>query len=364
MKNLLLENINVVSKAVSSKSTLPILECIMLTADESLKLTANDLSIGIESKEIDADIAQVGNIAIEAKVFLDIIRKMPSDFVTIETDENNITHFSGGKTKLKILGSNAEEFPLLPQISQDRGVTMNASMLKDMIKKTSFSIAPEDSTRANLTGEFFQVRDNQLRVVAIDGYRISFGYSDYETAGIDVSAIVPGKSIAELYKILPNEGEDEITIYFSDKHILFELPYCTMLSRIIEADYIRYDQIFNEDYSTIVTIDRLSLLDALERSLLISRDSKKNPIRIEISDDAVILTSTTELGTSFDEISADIDGQNLEIAFNPRYIIDVLKAIDDEKVICTFTLSSNPMFIKGAIDTRFRYMILPLRIRS
>ena len=366
-KERLLESLNLVIKSVSSRTTLPILECVLVSADSrdggGFQLLANDLEMGIETAFVTAEVDEPGNIALDAKVFMEIVRKMPSAAIYLETDSNSVTRIISGKSELKILGMPGDEFPFLPVVEKSHAYAIKASELKEMIRQTIFSVAVEE-TKPILTGELLQMKGGSLRMVSVDGFRISYRSAEIEQTGEDIGVVVPAKALNELSRILPSDGEEEVKFYFTDKHILFEMEAGTMVSRLLDGEFIKYDQVFNNDFTTIVNLDKRELLSSLERAILISRDTKKNPVRLTMGQDAVVITSTTEMGTSYDEIPADIDGSNMEIGFNPRFLIDALRVIEDERILIQFTTPLSPCIIKGVEGENYKYLILPLRLPS
>ncbi|MDR1538098.1 MAG: DNA polymerase III subunit beta [Clostridiales bacterium] len=365
-KNILLENLNVVGKVVPSRTTKQILECILITAEEGgVKLFANNLELGIETAKIAASVAQPGGVALDAKMFIDIVRKMPGDLIQIDSDYSNVTRIKSERSEFKILGQPAEEFPMLPVVEKDREYAVRASDFKEMIHQTIFAVAITDA-KPVLTGELLQVQGKALHLVAVDGYRIAYRKAADENLRDDdsINVVIPAKSLSELGRILPSDGEDALRFHFTDKHILFELLNYTLISRLLEGDFIRYSQIFNEDFNSYVCIQRSLLLTSLERASLIAKEDKKVPVKLSIGHDNIIITSSTELGTSYDEVPADIDGVTLDIAFNPKFLIDALRVIADEEIIITFTGSLSPCIIKGRDNDSYKYLILPLRLKS
>ncbi len=361
-KDTLLQYINIVNKAVSSRTTLPILECILLTAnDKGFILTANDLEIGIRTAPIDADIAEMGEIAIEARIFNDIIRRLNGDTVTMETDGNNAVRIVSGTSKFQIMGQNADDFPELPEVEQENTYSMNQVKLRDMIRQTIFSIAQDDS-KPVLTGELLELREGTVNIVSVDGYRISFRKNLLLQSSGETEVVVPGKTLGELNKILSQEEEDIVSICLTERHILFDLGTAVMVSRLIEGDFIRYAQSFSDDYKTEVLISRTELIQALERASLVSRDNRKTPVRIEIGANKLDITARSDMGTAHEEIGAEIDGDGLTIAFNPRYLIEALRSIEDEQVRIHFMASLSPCTLLPVEGDSFKYLILPLRM--
>jgi DNA polymerase-3 subunit beta len=368
-KNLLIDGLNLVGRAVPARSTMPILECVLLIAeDDGLTLVANDLEMSINTAPIPAEVDEAGSVALEAHLFIEIVRKMPGDYIQIHVENNGMTECRSGRARFKIMGLPGDDFPAINEMEKNAGCTVSSIKLRDMIRQTIFSVAL-DETKPILTGELIRCRDNSMVIVAVDGFRISYRHTVIEGDFNPMSAVVPAKSLNELSRILPTGENDTVSFFITDKRVVFECDSFTFVSRILEGEFIRYDQIFNEDFTTIVTTERLHLLNALERSVLIARDSKKSPVKLTIDTDmdeqeTIAITSSTEMGQSYDEIMCDIDGQNLEIAFNPRYLIDALRAIEEDRVYVKFTTALSPCIVRGVDSDDFKYLVLPLRIRS
>lgn len=362
-QDLLLNSINTVLKACSTKTTLPILECILLKAtNNKLTLVGNNLELGIEST-IDADVLKEGCIALEAKIFSEIIRKMPGEVVEISSDDNFMTSIVSEKSKFQIAGQSGKDFPELPTVEKVNACTINQLALKDMIRQTIFSVA-QDETRPILTGEMLQIKNDSLNMVSVDGYRISYRKTPLSIENTNVEVVIPGKTLAEINKILSSEEEDKVTIYFEDKHVLFDLGDSKVISRLLEGEFLKYEQVFSSDYETKILVDRKNFLMSIERAALISREGKKNPIKVEIDGDKMIITSNAELGTAREELDVVLEGKEITIAFNPRYLIDSLKAIDDDRVYIHFISSLTPCIIKPEEGDHYKYLILPIRVNA
>lgn len=365
-KALLLNSINTVSKAVPSKTTtnMPILECILLRATPGgFKMTATDLEFGIESKLENISIIETGSIALEAKIFSEIVRRLPDDNVEISTDKDNLTLIKCINSEYTLVGQRGDEFPDLPTVEKNLEYTLQQSKLKDMIRQTIFSVSTDESKIA-LTGELLEIIDNSMNLVSVDGYRLSFRKTTLLNENEDIKAVIPGKTLNEINKILSNEDEFEVSLYFTDKHILFDLGDSTVVSRIINSDFINYEQIFSNDYNTIANINRKNIITCLERASLLSRENKKTPVKIEIKNNKLIITSNTELGTAYEEIEINRQGDDIAIAFNPKYIIDALKAIDDDIINIYFTSALSPCIIKPVNGDEYKYLVLPVRLNS
>ena len=361
-KDLLLQYINIVNKAVSNRTTLPILECILLTANErGFIMTGNDLEIGIRTAPIEAEIQEAGEVAIEARIFNEIVRRLNGESVTSATDEDYAVTIVSGSSEFKIMGQSGEDFPTLPEVEQEKLYSMEQAKLRDMIRQTIFSIA-QDGSKPVLTGELFELRSNSVHVVSVDGYRISFRKNSLLTGSGDTDVIVPGKTLAELNKILSQEEDDTLSIYLTEKHILFDLGTAVMVSRLIEGDFIRYAQSFSEDYKTKVVINKSELIQALERASLVSRDNRKTPVRLMIRANGMDITARSDMGTAHENVTAEVEGDDLAIAFNPRYLIEALRSIEEETVKMIFMASLSPCTILPEEGDSFKYLILPLRM--
>lgn len=358
----LLNAINITTKAVSGRTTLPILECILVKADENgLKLTANDMELAIESAAIDAEIEETGLIALDARFFSDIIRKVNGDIVYISTDEKNTASISCGKSEFKISGQNGEDFPPIPEIEKSTKFVVGQNDLRNLIRQTIFSISIDES-KPILTGELIEIEDNMISIVSVDGYRISYKQAELIQSVGNKRAIVPGKSLGEISKILSAEDEERAVIYFTDNHVMIDINGNIVVSRLIQGEFIKYQQSFTNDYKTSAKINKNEMLNCLERASLISRDSRKIPVKLDISGKNIIITSNAETSTAYEEVYTEIDGDKLSIAFNPKYLIDALKAIDDEEIYMLFNTPLSPCVFKPLEGESYKYLILPLRL--
>ncbi|MGL4362787.1 MAG: DNA polymerase III subunit beta [Cellulosilyticaceae bacterium] len=359
-QELLINSIHTVVKACSSKTTMPILECILIKAkNNQITLVGYNLELGIEST-ITAEVIEEGCIALEAKIFSEIIRKLPNQMVEITTDNNNMTSITCAKSKFAIAGQVADQFPELPEVKENKKYTISQIALKEMIRQTIFSVAQEES-RPILTGEMIQIRDGSLHMVSVDGYRISYRQLDISNENGEEEVVVPGRTLGEISKILSSDDDVEMDIYFEEKHILFDLGSSKVVSRLLEGEFLKYEQVFSSDYETKVKVDRKNFLMCIERAALISREGKKNPIKIEIEGDTMIITSKAELGTAREELSIQLEGNQLSISFNPKYLIDALKSIDEDEVSINFISALTPCIINPIEGNHYKYLILPIR---
>ncbi|MCL2049641.1 MAG: DNA polymerase III subunit beta [Defluviitaleaceae bacterium] len=363
-KQQLQDALALVCRAVPTRTTNPILECVLLNADEEsgIVLIGNDKEIYIESAAIPAQVEQGGSIALDARLFSDIVKKLTGDSVAIEVDERLNALCKSGRSRLKIAGQMGEEFPVVSE-NEIGSVTsrykINAGVLKDMIKKTIFSVSL-DQSKPILTGEKLVIKNNILEMVTIDMFRISYISADLGEA-VDTEAVIPGRTLGELSRIL-SDDEEEINFYFTENKAVFESNNFRLVSNLLSGEFVRYDQIYNEDFSTMAVVERLPLLNAMERAILIASDSRMLPIKMDIKEDDITIWAETERGTVDDGIPCETDGKELVIYFNPKYFIEMLRALDDERIVLKLNTPLSPCTIHGMEqDNKYRYLIVPLR---
>lgn len=357
-KNLLLSSINIVQKAVPSKTTLPILEGILFMAKNGkLTLTSTDLELSIETT-IDVDVIEQGSLVVSSRIIGEIARKLPDSDVEIEKKENFI-YIKSENSQFKILELNQEEFPQLPSVSKDEGFSISCFTLKEMIKQTIFSVS-NDEIRPILTGALMEVQENKFTMVALDGFRMAVKCCEILN-DTNIKAVIPGKTLQELGKLL-NDSEDKVNIFISKNQILFQTEDTTIISRLLEGEFINYNQLIPEEYKIKIRLEREKLLDSCERAALFARDSN-NTILFEINDDIMNIRSNSESGDVHEELQIIKEGEDLEIAFNPRYFIEALKVINTDEITVEFTTNVSPSIIKTVKDNSFLYLVLPVRRR-
>ena len=361
-KSNLVKGVSIVSKAVPSKTTMPILECILIDATtDIIKLTANDMELGIQT-EISGDIIDRGMIAIDAKIFSEIVRKLPDNEVTIETLDNLQTVITCEKAKFDIAGKPGDEFAYLPIIEKEDSIEISQFTLKEMIRQTIFSIASNETNKL-MTGELFEIKNNYLKIVSLDGHRIAIRRMELKKDYADRKVVVPGKTLNEISKILSGEIDDIVNIYFSKNHILFEFDQTIVVSRLIDGEYFRIDQMLSSDYETKIKINKKEFLDCIDRATLLVREGEKKPIIIEITDNSMELRIDSAMGSMNENIDIDKEGKDILIGFNPRFLIDALKVIDDETISIYLVNPKAPCFIRDD-EENYTYLILPVNINQ
>ena len=361
-KSNLVKGVSIVSKAVPSKTTMPILECILIDATtDIIKLTANDMELGIETV-VEGDIIEKGVVAIEAKLFSEIVRKLPDNEVIIECDDNLQTTIICEKAKFNLSSKSGEDFSYLPYVERNEMITISQFTLKEIIRQTIFSIADNDSNKM-MSGELFQIQDNMLKVVSLDGHRISIRKTELKDYYKSRKVVVPGKTLTEISKILSGEVESEVNISFTNNHIVFEFDNTVVVSRLIEGEYFKIDQMLSNDYETKLKINKKEFLNCIDRATLLVKEGDKKPIIINILDDVMELKIKSQIGSMNEEIMISKEGKDLLIGFNPKFLIDALRVIDEEEVTLYLMNPKAPCFIKDDKE-EYIYLILPVNFNA
>lgn len=361
-KSSLNKAVGIVMKAVPSKTTMAILECILIDASTNeIKFTSNDMELGIETK-VEGEIIEKGKVAIDAKIFSEIVRKLPDNDITIETDDNFTATITCEKSKFNLAGKSGNDFSYLPTIVKDKSITLSQFALRETINQTLFSIAMNDNNKM-MTGELFEVSDHSLKVVGLDGHRIAIRNIELEGRADDVKVVVPGKTLSEISKILSTDAESMVNIYFTNNHILFEFEDTMVVSRLIEGEYFKINQMLSSDYSTKVVINKKEFLDSIDRANLLIREGDKKPIIINIEDGSLEVKVQSAIGSLNEDIDIDKDGKDIMIGFNPKFLIDALRVIDDDNINIYFVNPKAPCFIKDK-EEKYIYLILPVNFNA
>ena len=361
-KSNLLHGVNIVSKAVPTRTTMAILECILIDASANeIKLTANDMELGIETK-IEGEIAERGVIALDAKIFSEIVRKLPDSDVVIETDASFKTTITCEKAKFNIVGKSGDDFSYIPYIERNEAITLSQFTLKEVIRQTIFSIADNDNNKL-MTGELFEIEENHLKVVSLDGHRISIRNIELKNNYEHKKVVVSGKTLQEVSKILPGSAEEDVNMFLTDNHIVFEFDDTTVVSRLIEGEYFKIEQMLSSDYETKVKINKRELLDCIDRATLLVKEGDKKPIIMNVTDGNMELKINSFIGSMNEDIDIVKEGKDILIGFNPKFFIDALRVIDEEEVSLYMVNPKAPCFIKDD-EGKFIYLILPVNFNA
>lgn len=361
-KSDLLRAVNIVLKAVPSRTTMSILECILIqTSSDMIKLTGNDTELGIETI-VKGEILEEGKIALNARIFSDIIRKLPDNDVTIESNENFNTTIICEKAKFTIAGKSGDDFSNLPYIEKNNFISLSQFTLKEVIQQTIFSISDNESNKL-MTGELIEVMENEMKVVSLDGHRISIRKIELKENYEPIKAVVPGKTLSEISKILTGGTEDEVHIFFTDNHILFEFDNTIVVSRLIEGEYFKINQMLSSDYETKISINKREMLDCIDRATLLVKEGDKKPIIINIKDGVMELKINSVVGSMDETVDIVKEGKDIMIGFNPKFLIDALRVIEDEKINVYLVNPKAPCFIRDEKES-YIYLILPVNFNT
>ncbi|MBE6052687.1 MAG: DNA polymerase III subunit beta [Clostridium sartagoforme] len=358
-KQKLQEGISIASKAITGKTTMPILEGIYIRANkDGLTLIGSDMDVSIETK-VNADIQEEGMLVIDSRIFGEIIRKLPNSEVTIETLENEIMQITCEKSVFNLVYMNGEDYPEVPQINENLSVEVPQNILKSMIRGTSFAIA-QDETRPILQGILFEVKAKNLNLVALDGYRLAIR-SEFLDNDSDIEVVIPGKTLNEVSRILEDSSEI-VEITFTNNHILFNLNDTKIISRLLDGKFVNYSSLLPQEHKISIDVKKQQLQNCIERASLMAKDSNSNLIKLDVQEENVIITSNSQLGKVREEVNINLQGESIQIAFNSRYLLDVLKNIDSDEVILEMTSSVSPCVIKCKNTDNSKYLVLPVRL--
>ena len=362
----LINGLNVVTKT-SNKTTMPILDGVLIEAYNGyLKLITNDLEIGSEHT-FKCNIIEEGSTVVDIKMLNEIVRKIEDEEIEIKIEESLfILKSINGIFKLATM--NPDEYPKLPIFDIESSVVLNQAKLKDMIKRTIFSVS-SDENRPIYNGALLKVEDDVLTIVAIDRFRLALRKNiNTDNKVYNFKAIIPGKVLSELLKILSDDENETVKIGVNRNQALFEIGQSIIVSRIIEGEFLNYNSIIPENCETKVKVKTKSLMDSFERVALFAKDNKekdrKSPVKMKVGIDGLVLSCASETGDAKEVITAVVEGKDIEIGFNPRYVIEALKAIDDQEIYIEFTSSISPVLLKPVATNDFIYVVLPIKLRQ
>ncbi len=371
MRDRLLDGLNDVMKAVSSKTTIPILTGIKIdVTEEGMRLTGSDADITIqtfipieENGDQVINIAETGSIVLQARMFNEIVRKLPTNDVEIEVSNGFQTHIRSGKSEFHLIGLDPTEYPSLPEIAMDRQFAIPADLLKSIIRETVFAVATSES-RPVLTGVNWQIKDEELICVATDSHRLAQRKTKLEQLPTDVhSVVIPGKSLNELNKVL-GETTEPVQIVITSQQVLFKAENILFFSRLLEGNYPDTSRLIPEEFKTNITINGKQLLQAIDRASLLAREDRNNVVRFETLESNIVEISSNspEIGKVEEQIQVEsLTGENIKISFSAKYMMDALKALESSEIRISFTGAMRPFYIKALDDDTVFHLILPVR---
>lgn len=364
-QQVLTKALNTVSKAVSNRTTMPVLKGILIEAKENgtLLMTASDLDISIK-KEIEASVDEPGSIVVISKLFGDIIRKLPNEDIYIEDDGNNSINIKTNSSEFKVICLPTEEFPNIGDFDESSDyILFEKNTFKEMVRKTAFA-ASIDESKGILTGILTEINQDVVRMVSLDGFRLAL-VNEMMKSEEERKFIISAKIMNEISKIISDEEDDvAMRIYISDKKAAFVIGKTVIMLRLMEGEFIKYKDIIPTESTTKVIVSKPLLLESIERASLLAKEGKNNLIKMTMSGDLMTITSRSEEGNVKEEIPIEMTGNDIEIGFNSKYVIDVLKAIDDEHFSMNLKTGISPCVVRPAEGTDYEYLILPVRIPS
>ena len=357
--------LNTVSKAVSNRTTIPILKGIMIKATDEGKLilTASDLEISIK-KEIEANVEEAGAFVVMAKLFSDIVRKLPNEEILISDDASGTVVIKTSFSEFNVVSFPTDEFPEIGNREEgSETISIDRNIFKEMIRKTSFA-ASIDESKGVLTGILTEIEEDNIKMVSLDGFRLALVKESMKSE-VPNKFIIAAKVMNEISKIISeDEEEGDIIISLGEKREVINIGSNEIIIRRMEGEFIRYNDILPADNTTNLIVSREMLLESIERASLLSREGKNNLIKMIIKNDLMTITSRSEEGNVKEEIIVEKNGSDLEIGFNSKFVLDVLKVIDDEQITLNFKSGVSPCVVKPVDGDQYEYLILPVRIPS
>lgn len=362
--NELTSALSVTTHALSPRTTMPILEGVLLEAgEEGLRVTCSDGAMTISSV-VPAVIEEEGRIVMPGRLFVDVVRKLPDAELLFSASQNMIATLKCAGSRTTIAGKPADLFPSLPEISGENKVELPQPLLRDMIQQTSFAVSADES-RKILTGCLLEIAEGEVRMVALDGFRLAVRIAPISPDLQKMSAVIPSKLLQELSKIVSGGEEDMVTMTFANSQLMAEIGSTTVYATLLEGEYIKYRQIIPTAWKTAVKIlDRGQLALCVERASLMAKESKTNLITLTISESLMTITSNSEMGDVYEEIQVETEGEELKIAFNVKYVTDVIRAIEDDEFILHFNSGISPCVIVPVEGNEYTYMVLPVRLNA
>lgn len=362
-KSLLMSGINHVSRAVASNSTMDLLECILIESigEDQIRLTANDTELGIETI-IDGQVILPGRIALKARLFSDMIRKLPDSEVEIESDENGKTSIRCEHVFFAMMGLPGDDFTMLPNIERDKKVEISQFDLKEIIRQTIFSVSVNANNKI-MTGELFHIEGNTLTVTALDVHRIAIRKITLSSTYDPMEVIVPGKTLTEIMKILPGDADKTVNIFITERHILFEIDKTLVVSRLLQGKFYDLGRMLSADYETKIIVNKKDFLQCLDRATLLTSESEKRPVILQLEDETMNMRINSPIGQMNDRLDISREGKDIRIGFDPRFLVDALRVIDEEDVSIYMMNPIAPCIIKNQEETYY-YMILPINVNS
>ncbi len=351
-----------VQRAISGKTSIPALEGILFSAKgDKVRLTGFDLDMGIIT-EIDAKVEKDGEIIINAKLLCEILRRLPEEKVTIESDERQIIDIECGQSNFSIIGIKSDEYPDVPNIRMNNPIEISQNVVRNMIRQTIFSVDATEN-KPIYKGICFDIKDGELKLISTDGYRLSIrkekiGYNESE-----LTFVVPAKTLSEVSKLV-SDKEEPVRIYIEKRHIVFETDNYRIISRLLDGEFLDYEKVIKMEGKIKVKVNRRVFAESVERTSIVTNEKNKVALRFVFNENSVKVSCNTNIGKAMDKFFADIVGERIEIGFSNRYLLDALHNIEDDEIILSMSGSNLPMIITPMQGDSYCYLILPVRLKN
>lgn len=352
--------LSTIIKALSNRTTIGVLEGVYIqTLDNGIMMKCSDLSLQIETV-LNATIEENGSIVLPGRIFFEMAKRFPGETTEIHT-EGSTTYITSGRSRTSLQAMDADDYPDMPSLAVKHEFELSQAVIKNMIKASIFSIA-QDDIKPILTGVLLKVQEDLVSMVALDGYRLAMAKVHIPQMIDEMKVVIPGKSLSELNRILSDDENEKAKITVTRTHITFDLGYTVVITRLMDGEFIKYDQILPHEHTTLVRINRPDFLEGIERASLMAREGKNNLIKLSFVQQKVTITANSELGRTSEDVAANITGNDIDIAFNARYLSDVLRSVEDEEIYMEFTNNISPCIIKPIRGDFYYYLILPVRL--
>ena len=351
------------SRAAASKSPIPALEGLLIQAGDDIRVTGYDLKKGIYTS-LEADIKESGSVVVGARLFGEMMRRLPDGIVSISTDVNNNVNVRCGKSEFNFMGISAQDYPEMPEVDPVNKIALPRKILAEMINQTIFAVSDND-VRPIYTGTLFEVNGDELTLVSVDGYRLALRREKLESAQMEnCSFVVPGSALGDVERIC-SDSEEQVEISVGSKHISFSIGGTVVISRRLEGEFLNYKKSIPESFKYILKVERSELMSTIDRVSLIVSERNSSPVRMSINDGSIHCLCVTPIGRAEDTCICEGDGEGMEIGFNDRYMKDALKASGKDELNICLNSPSSPCIIKAADGSdSFTYMVLPVRLHA
>lgn len=363
-RQILLDAITNISHAVAVRSTLPVLEGILMNAeDDCLNLSAYNFSMGMKKTIPINRCDEKGKTVINARLFLEMLRRLNGDVVYISLNSNNLCKIESNGAEFEVIGMDASEFPEIPEVDSPIFVSFPGETLKEMVKQTIFAASTnENAIRPILLGLYFELTENDFQLTAIDGHKLAHR-KEYVKGNEEIDFVVPAKAIGEAVKLI-NEENKTVTLEVGSKYISLTINGYNIITRLMEGEFLEYNQIIPKENKTTFRINTKEIINILERMSLLISDAIKTPVRVMIDEGEITFNCATALGKATENYKADITGSKYEVGFNSQYMIEALKATESDEVIINFNGSRNPILIVPTEGDAFKYIVMPMQLRE